>query len=135
MTVSPGKGNGALKVLLADDHLETLERVKKVLNDHGQVIAAVSNGLMALEAAKALSPDLIVLDIQMPGMDGFRAAQEMRRVGLKARIVFLSTHCGADFIAAARAVGNGYVWKPRMAKDLPRAIEESRDVSFFASHP
>jgi len=120
-------------VLLADDHLKVLESAKKLLGPDYCVVAAVSNGLTALEAACELNPDLIVLDIEMPEMDGIRAAREMRRLGLKARIFFLTVHEDEDYIAAARAFGDGYVLKSRMATDLRHAIKEAISGRFFVS--
>ena len=122
-----------LSVLLADDHLRVLESATRLLSPDYRVVAAVGNGLMALEAAKKLSPDLVVLDIEMPEMDGIRAAQEIRRLGLKARIFFLTVHDDQDYVAAARTFGDGYVLKSRMATDLRHAIKEAFSGRFFIS--
>jgi DNA-binding NarL/FixJ family response regulator len=122
-----------LRVLLADDHIRVLDSVKKLLSADCDVVASVNNGRMALEAARVLGPDLIVLDIEMPEMDGIRAAQEMRRLGLTARILFLTVHGDEDYIAAARRLGNGYVLKSRMATDLRQAIHEAIAGRFFVS--
>jgi DNA-binding NarL/FixJ family response regulator len=127
------KSDTRLRVLLADDHLKILENAKRLLEPDYRVVGAVSNGLLALEAARELSPDLIVLDIEMPEMDGIRAAQEMRRLGLKARIFFLTVYEDEDYIAAARTLCDGYVLKSRMSKDLPHAIREALSGRFFVS--
>jgi DNA-binding NarL/FixJ family response regulator len=123
-----------LRVLLADDHEKVLESARRLLGSDYQVVAAVSDGVKAVEAARMLSPDLILLDIEMPGMDGIRAAQEMRRSGSKARILFLTVHDEEDFIAAARRLGDGYVLKSRMGSDLRHAIDEAFSGGFFVSH-
>jgi DNA-binding NarL/FixJ family response regulator len=104
-----------------------------LLGNGYQVVAAVGDGLTALTVAKELSPDLILLDIEMPGMDGIHAAQEMRRQGMKARILFLTVHDEADYVVAARAWGDGYVLKSRMSSDLHSAIEEAFSGRFFVS--
>src|SRR5262249_21251682 len=122
-----------LSVLLADDHLRVLESLRRLLGADYRVVASVSNGRLALEAAGALNPDLIVLDIEMPEMNGIRAAQEIRRLGLKARILFLTVHDDEDYVAAARAYGDGYVLKSRMATDLHHAIQEALSGRFFVS--
>jgi DNA-binding NarL/FixJ family response regulator len=89
---------------------------------------------MAVEAARELGPDLIMLDIEMPKMDGIRAAQEIRHSGSRARILFLTVHDEEDYIAAARRLGDGYVLKSRMGSDLRNAIDEAFSGSFFVSH-
>ena len=122
-----------LRVLVADDHEKVLESARRLLDSDYQVVATVGDGLMAVEAARGLSPDLILLDIEMPGMDGIRAAQEMRRFGSKARILFLSVHDEEDYIAAARRFGDGYVLKSRMGSDLRHAIDEAFSGRFFVS--
>lgn len=127
------ENDARLSVLLADDHLRVLESVRKLLGTDYRVVASVSNGQTALEAARELNPDLIVLDIEMPEMDGIRAAREMRRIGLKARILFLTMYEDEDYVAAARTYGDGYVLKSRMAADLPHAIKEALKGRFFVS--
>lgn len=128
-----GKSNPSLRVLLADDHLRVLNGVKTLLENDYQIVASVGSGKVALEKALELRPDLIVLDIEMPEMNGIQAAEEMRRQGLKARILFLTVHDDEDYIAAARACGDGYVLKSRMATDLRRAIQEAFAGQFFVS--
>lgn len=122
-----------MRVLLADDHIRILESVQKLLGPGYHVVAAVNNGFSALVVAKALSPDLIVLDIEMPEMDGIRVAQELRRQGLAARILFLTVHDDEDYLAAARICGNGYVLKSRMGSELHHAINEALSGRFFVS--
>jgi DNA-binding NarL/FixJ family response regulator len=127
------KGSATLKVILADDHIKLLDGVKKLLAHDHSVVACVNNGRLALEATLELRPDLVVLDIEMPEMDGIRAAREMRRLGLETRILFLTVHGDKDYIAIARMLGNGYVLKSRMATDLRKAIREAMAGRFFIS--
>jgi DNA-binding NarL/FixJ family response regulator len=122
-----------LRVLLADDHLRILESAEALLGAGYRIVATVRDGLTALTTAKELDPDLILLDIEMPEMDGIRAAQEMRRSGLKARILFLTVHDEMEYIAAARMCGDGYVLKSRMGSDLRHAVEEAFSGRFFVS--
>jgi DNA-binding NarL/FixJ family response regulator len=122
-----------LKVLLADDHLEILERTKALLGSGYQVVAAVEDGLKALVAAKKFDPDLILLDVEMPQMDGFRAAKEIRGLGLRAKILFLTAYEDHDYLVAARLYGDGFVLKSRMASDLLHAIAEAFSGHFFVS--
>lgn len=128
------QSNPLLRVLVADDHEKVLESARRLLGSDYQVVATVSDGVMAVEAARNLGPDLVLLDIEMPKMDGIRAAQEIRNSGSKARILFLTVHDEEDYIAAARRLGDGYVLKSRMGSDLRHAIEEAVSGRFFVSH-
>jgi DNA-binding NarL/FixJ family response regulator len=122
-----------LSVLLADDHERSLDSTKQVLEAGYRVVATVSNGHLALEAAKSLHPDLIILDITMPELDGIGTARQLRRAGSQAKIVFLTVHDDPSYVTAARLCGNGYVLKSRMYSDLPKAIEEALAGRFFVS--
>jgi DNA-binding NarL/FixJ family response regulator len=126
-------GDPPLRVLLADDHTRVLAGAKNLLDPDCEVVASVSNGRMALEAVRKLGPDLVVLDIELPEMDGIRVAREIRRLGLKVCILFLTVYSDEDYIAAARTLGTGYVLKSRMATDLHHAIEEAIAGRFFVS--
>jgi DNA-binding NarL/FixJ family response regulator len=128
------QSNPLLKVVVADDHEKVLESARRLLGSDYQVVAAVGDGVMAVEAARNLGPDLILLDIEMPRMDGIRAAQEIRHSGSKARILFLTVHDEEDYISAARRLGDGYVLKSRMGSDLRHAIDEAFSGRFFVSH-
>jgi DNA-binding NarL/FixJ family response regulator len=134
MTTLPkamGKDISPLRVLLVDDHVKVLESEMRLLSADYTIVAAVTDGLTALKAAKELNPDLIVLDIEMPELDGIQAAREMRRMGSKAIIVFLTVHTDEYYVTAARACGNGYVLKYRMYSDLRNAIQEALSGGFF----
>ena len=123
-----------LKVLLADDHTRVLTYTAQLLTPDYHIVATATDGLLAVKAASQFKPGVAVLDIEMPGLDGIRAAQEMRRLELEARIIFLTIYDEEDYIIAARKYGNGYVLKSRMATDLCRAIAECLSGRFFLSH-
>ena len=80
------------RVLLAEDHAETAERLRKLLRADFDVIASVEDGGALVEAADRLSPDVIVTDVAMPGIDGIEAAGLIRRHDPNARIVFVTVH-------------------------------------------
>jgi len=124
----------AARVLIVDDNSEILERTAAVLERDCVIVAAVQDGLSALEAERTLQPDVIVLDISMPGMTGFEVASRLRRSGSRAAVVFLTVHDEADFVTAARAAGGlGFVLKPRLADDLTVAVREARQGRPFVS--
>ena len=92
------------------------------------------NGYAALEAAAAQNPDVVVLDISMPGMNGFELAKRLRAAGSTARLVFLTVHEDEELILAARNAGGiGYVVKTRLASDLELAVREARAGRPFQS--
>jgi CheY-like chemotaxis protein len=115
-----------IRVLLVDDNLATLAHVSTALAPGCDIVGATRDGHAALAAARESSPDVVVLDISMPGMNGFELARQLRGVVPKAALVFLTVHDEHEFMAAARDVGAlGYVAKPRLAVDLLHAVREA----------
>jgi DNA-binding NarL/FixJ family response regulator len=114
------------RVLLVDDNEAMLARVAKVLTPGCVVVGKAKDGPTALDAALALQPDVIVLDISMPGMSGLEIASCLREAGSTAVVVFLTVHDEEDIVAAAKAAGGiGYVIKPRLVSDLMIAVGEA----------
>src|SRR5262245_13142599 len=123
-----------LRVLLVDDNEGMLTRAAAALTGACVVVGAVKDGTTALESARTLRPDVIVLDISMPDMNGLDLASRLRRAGSDAALVFLTVHDDEAFVVAAKAAGAlGYVIKPRLALDLVRAVEEARAGRPFVS--
>jgi CheY-like chemotaxis protein len=122
------------RVLLVDDNKEILARTASVLERDCIIVGAVQDGLSALEAERTLHPDVIVLDISMPGMTGLEVATRLRTAGSRAAVVFLTVHNENDLMLAARAAGGiGYVLKPRLASDLTVAVREAQHGRPFVS--
>ena len=118
-----------VRVLIVDDHQSMLARAPSCM-----VVGAVTNGPAAIEAAAALQPDVIVLDISMPGMNGFEVASKLRGSGSKAALVFLTVHDEEAFVKAAMSAGAlGYVVKARLASDLTLAVRDARAGRPFIS--
>jgi two-component system response regulator NreC len=124
------------RVLLVDDNEVMLSRAASVLKVDCVVVGTARDGCTALKAAQALLPDVIVLDISMPGMSGLEVAECLRNAGCKAALVFLTVHDEEELIVAARAAGGiGYVIKPRLYSDLMLAVREARaGRPFVSSH-
>jgi DNA-binding NarL/FixJ family response regulator len=122
-----------LSVLLADDHARVLAQARELLDASYRIVAAVTDGEQALKLAKQVHPDIIVLDIAMPKMDGLQTARALRALGCTAKILFLTVLDDEAYITAARAVADGYVLKSRMYSDLRHAIEEAVAGRFFLS--
>ncbi|HKS73215.1 MAG TPA: response regulator transcription factor [Terriglobales bacterium] len=111
------------RVLLADDYREMLDRVTQLLREEFDIVGSAHDGGQALEAAARLNPDLLILAISMPVLNGIQVAARLRDSGCKAKVIFLTVHEDRDYIDAAFAVGAlGYVLKSRVATDLLPAI-------------
>jgi two-component system, NarL family, response regulator DegU len=114
------------RVLLADDIVSVLDAVTELLQENFDIIGRVSDGQTALDDTMALRPDLIVLDISMPGMSGIEVARELKRRGNKTKIIFLTVHEDSDIMATCLAVGGlGYVAKVLMETDLIPAMNSA----------
>ncbi len=123
-----------VRVLLVDDNEAMLARAASVLARGCTVVGTVRSGTAAIEAAAALKPDVVVLDISMPGMNGLELAQCLGEAGSTAALVFLTVHEDEEFVLAAQAAGGiGYVVKPRLSSDLMLAVREARAGRSFVS--
>ena len=132
--VSTTTSSQPARVLLVDDSDAMLARASAVLSRNCVIVGAVKDGTAAIDAAKALRPDVIVLDISMPGMTGLEVAANLRDAGLTAAVVFLTVHDDEEFVVAARqAGGTGYVVKLRLVSDLNVAVQEARAGRSFVS--
>jgi DNA-binding NarL/FixJ family response regulator len=121
-------------VLLADDHARMLESVSKLLSLEFHVVGMVSDGQEVLDAVGTLHPDLIVMDIAMPEMDGIRTARKLQQCKNKSKIVFLTVNQDEDYVTAALAAGaSGYVLKSRLQSDLLMALKEALAGKTFVS--
>jgi DNA-binding NarL/FixJ family response regulator len=111
------------RILLADDHAEFLSLAAGLVESEFEVLKTFANGQAMVDEFGALHPDLVVLDITMPGLNGIEAAQQLRAADRKAKIVFLTVHKDQDYLRSALATGAlGYVLKDRLASDLIPAL-------------
>ncbi len=111
------------RVLVADDHGAMLENLVRVLSHEYDVVAAVHDGLSVITDATRLEPDLLGLDIAMPGLSGIAAAEQLKARGSTAKVVFVTMHHDREFVEAALTLGPiGFVAKDRLMLDLLPAI-------------
>ncbi len=121
-------------MLLADDHLAMRALTADALGGECSVVGAVGDGRELLAEAERLHPDVIVLDITMPRLDGIEAARQLWRAHRSVRLVFLTVHEDADFAQAALDAGGlGYVVKARLASDLLPAVRAALADRCFIS--
>ena len=116
-----------LRILLADDHTLLREGLKTLLERESdlQVVADVANGRLAVRKAEELQPDLVVLDVDMPELNGIEAARQLSAAHPRMRIICLSMHSGSKFVDAMLEAGAlGYVLKNEAAKTLVTAIRK-----------
>lgn len=124
------------RLLIADDHPMIRERVVDLLGSRFEVVDVVDNGIDLVEAAERLSPDIIVLDITMPGQTGIEAARQLRKKNCSAKLVFLTVHEQVQFVRRCMAEGAlGYVVKSRLETDLIAAVLEARCGRRYISPP
>jgi DNA-binding NarL/FixJ family response regulator len=113
------------RLLLADDHAIVLEGMNRLLQTEYDLLPPVSDGQLLVETAERTNPDVIVADISMPILNGIEAARQIKKKGLKAKVVILSMHADIEWASQALAVGAlGYVVKQSAAEELIRAISE-----------
>jgi DNA-binding NarL/FixJ family response regulator len=113
------------RVLLADDHTLLLEAFQKLLADDFDVVGAVSNGRALLAAAATLRPDVVILDVAMPLLNGIDATRQLKQDLPDIRIIVLTMNEDPDLAAEAfRAGASGYLLKRSAASELITAIRE-----------
>jgi DNA-binding NarL/FixJ family response regulator len=124
----------SVRVLLADDNDEVLGEIREELGEEFEIIGTVSNGQDAIDAVLRFNPDVAVLDLAMPIMDGIQAALCIRESKTSTKILFLTIQESEEYVSAAFAVGaSGYVTKRRLLSDLAHAIREVAEGRTFLS--
>lgn len=125
-----------LRVVIADDHAVVRQGIRTVLEEGArlEVVAEAADGHEALELTIEHRPDVVVLDVTMPGKTGLEVAKELRDRGQAVGIVILSMHDAPEYVLqAVRAGADGYVLKDVAPEELRRAIESvSQGREFFA---
>ncbi len=113
------------RVLLADDHTLLLEAFVKLLEPKCEVVGTVADGRALLEAATSLKPDVVVVDIAMPLLNGLEAGRQLKKSMPQVKLIFLTMNEDPDLVAEAfRAGASGYLLKSSAASELFQAIQE-----------
>lgn len=126
----------SIRVLVVDDYEPWRRSLSTTLaKERGlEIVGEASNGLQAVQEAKRLQPDLILLDISLPNLNGIEAARRIRKVSPKSKILFVSQNCSADIVEEALSTGaGGYVVKSHAGRELLPAVEAVLHGKLFLS--
>jgi DNA-binding NarL/FixJ family response regulator len=125
-----------MRVLVVEDFAPFLQVIRSMLAERPdvQVIDEVADGLEGVHKAEVLEPDLVLLDIGLPTLNGIDAARQIRKLVPEPKIIFLSQESSSDVVQEAFNVGAwGYVVKTRVASDLLAAVDAVLDGRHFVS--
>ena len=111
------------RVLLADDHAMVLAGLCKILEPEYDLVGTAGDGRELLELAASLKPDVVVVDISMPLLNGLDAVRQLKKTDSSVKVVFLTMHADVDFATEAfRAGASGHLLKHSAVEELPKAI-------------
>ena len=125
-----------IRVFLADDHAAIRKALRELLEAQVNltVVGEAVNGVDVVEQTAKVRPDVVILDVTMPGFDGFEAAEQIRRVSPRTQVIILSMHLSREHaLAAMRAGANGYVLKESAGGEVINAIRTVLNGSVYLS--
>ena len=123
-----------IRVLIVDDHHLVRAGIVSLLSRHKdiEIVGEAANGMEAVQQAKATSPDIVLMDITMPEMDGIRAAQEISTLSRSIRVLMLTQYEQEEYIKRVMHSGvSGYILKTSLVDDLTTAIRTVHDGKRF----
>lgn len=111
------------RILLADDHALVLEGFRRILEGQYELVGTVEDGRALLEAAKKLQPDIVILDVSMPLLNGIDAAAQLKKICPQAKIIVVTMHADTEYVRSAFEAGaSAYVLKRSAVDELEQAI-------------
>ncbi len=112
-------------VVIAEDFVLIQENIRRALPPECEIVATVEEGAAALEAVAALQPDILLLDVSLPDMSGFRVAEELFREKSAVKVIFLTAYADRFYVERAFELGaKAYLLKGKMWTELPEAVRE-----------
>ena len=127
-----------IRILIAEDHLMVRAGIRALLEKAGDIhiLGEASNGQEAVDMTREIKPDVLVMDIMMPRMNGLQAAEKIRELRLSTRILLLSMYAEAGFVHQAVQCGvEGYVLKSSVSDELLEAVRKVASGNTFLSEP
>jgi DNA-binding NarL/FixJ family response regulator len=120
------------RVLMADDHSLILAGLRKLVEEECEVVGTVEDGRALVEAAQKLRPDLILMDISMPLLNGLEAARQLTKLVPESKLIFLTMHASMTYaVEAFQAGASGYLLKRSAASELSQAIKFVRQGQYY----
>jgi len=124
------------RIILADDHILFRQGIKRILDEISevQVVGEAGDGQEVLELAKTLAPDLVILDISIPKLNGIEACRQIRHLSPKVRILVLTMHKDKEYLYQAVSAGaHGYLLKEDSDEELFAAVETIRKGAIYVT--
>ena len=123
-----------LRTLIADDHQLVVEGLVRLIEDECEIIGIVNNGRDLISSVRALNPDIILLDVSMPLLNGVEAARQIRQFDKNVKIIFVTMQMNGDYAREAFHIGaNAYVLKQSAVSELMSAIQNVQSGRYFLS--
>jgi len=123
-----------IRVGIAEDHQLVLEGIRKVIECEFEVVGTATNGRDAISMASERSPDVMLMDIALPLLNGLDAARQIKQINSNIRVVFVTIQTNRDYVREAFEAGaSGYVLKQSASSELFSAINEVYNGRFFLS--
>ncbi len=122
------------RVIIADDHRLFLEGFRKLLQEQCDLVATVADGRALLEATERLQPDLVIVDISMPLLNGVDATRQLKKLHPRTKVIFVTMHGDAAYAKAAfKAGASGYLLKQSAPDELDQAIRAVLAGDYYLS--
>jgi DNA-binding NarL/FixJ family response regulator len=121
-------------ILLADDHSLILAGIRSLLDGHYDIVDQVRDGRALVDAAVRLKPDLVILDISLPLLNGIDAARQIKKVWPEAKLLFLTMHASPAYLKEAMGAGGmGYIVKSSATDELHSAVQKTLKGQIYIS--
>jgi DNA-binding NarL/FixJ family response regulator len=112
------------RILLADDHALVLEGYRRLLEESYELVGTVADGRALVDAAKKLQPEIVILDVSMPVLNGIDASAQIKKFAPKTKIIVVTMHADTDYVRSAFEAGaSAYVLKRSAVDELEQAIK------------